>query len=172
MLLLYLILIPRLTDKPRNQEANGVKKIKIKCIKIGRQKHVNIKYYERYRKNEILIYFLENDTKEIIKIIQKIRDLYPPNSIIRFFDYKRKPIQDYQTYTIQNEDIQVDEMKDTHLNEQIVLKDECISFNSTSSIETENKKCQKNEHIQKDSFSSVNGNNEYDPEDFFFCNKW
>ena len=58
MLLLYLILIPRLTDKPRNQEANGVKKIKRKCIKIGRQKHVNIKYFERYRNNEILIYFL------------------------------------------------------------------------------------------------------------------
>ena len=85
-----------------NQEANGVQK----KIITRRHNHVNIKSFEIYKNDEVLIYFLENDANEIIKMIQKIEDIYPPNSIIRFYDYKCKPIQDYKT--VQNEDTQID----------------------------------------------------------------
>ena len=78
----------------------------MKYIKIKKHFHVKEKNHERYIYNNIYVIFHVNDANEIIKMIQKIEDIYPPNSIIRFYDYKCKPIQDYKT--VQNEDTQID----------------------------------------------------------------
>ena len=57
---------------------------------------------------------------------QKIRECYP-NSIISFYDFGCKPIQDNKTFQNEIKDIQVDEL--------LVPKNDCININQNEPIQ-------------------------------------
>ena len=123
-----------------NQEANRVQKKKRNYNKTGRPKHhVKVKYFERHKNNEVHIYFLEK--QEDSNMIQKLRECYP-NSIISFYDFELKPIQDNKTFTNQNEpiqneikDIQDDGIKDIQVDKLLVPEGGCINFDQNEPIQ-------------------------------------